>query len=144
MLTVVDGKSPSLLGRNWLKYLRLDRIAKVEPKSKLYKLLTKYKELFKEELGTVCKYKASVHIKEGACPKFFGLHSVPFAIQGAVKIELDRLEAAEILEKVCYSDLAALIVAVHKKDGKFCICGDYKATINPVLDTEQHPLPRPD
>ena len=28
-------------------------------------------------------------------------------------------------------------------DGKFCICGDNKITINPVLNTEQHPLPKP-
>ena len=39
-----------------------------------------------------------------------------------------------------YSDLAAPIVTVPKWDGQARICGDYKVTINPVLD--QYPLPR--
>ena len=37
------------------------------------------------------------------------------------------------------SDWATLI-----KDGRFCICGDYKVTINAMLDVDQHPLPKPE
>ena len=48
------------------------------------------------------------------------------------------------MEKVRYSGWAAPIVAVPKKDGKFRNCGDYEVIINPVLGTEQHPLPRPE
>ena len=55
--------------------------------------------------------------------------------------EIDRLEKAGILEKV---DWAAPIVPIPKKDGKFRICGDYKVTINPALEIDQHPLPRPE
>ncbi len=80
----------------------------------------------------------------GARPKFFRPRSVPFAIREAVGEELDRLETAGILEKVSYAEWAAPIVAVPKKDGKFRICGDYKVTINPVLETNQHPLPKPE
>ena len=38
---------------------------------------------------------------------------------------------------------AAPIVAVPKKDSRFCICGDYKVTVNRPLDIDQYPLPKP-
>ena len=47
-------------------------------------------------------------------------------------------------EKVTHSEWAAPIVAVQKPNGRFCICGDYKVTINPALAINQYPLPRPE
>ena len=43
-----------------------------------------------------------------------------------------------------HSDWAAPIVTVPKGDGKLRICGDYKMTVNPRLDIDQYPLPKPD
>ena len=85
---------------------------------------------------------AQLKLKSDASPKFFQPRSVPFAIRDAVGAEIDRLEKMGILEKVDHSDWATPIVPVPKKDGKFRICGDYKVTINPVLDIDQHPLVR--
>ena len=45
--------------------------------------------------------------------------------------------------KVETSQQATPIVPVPKKDGKICICGDYKTTVNHVLNVDQHPLPKP-
>ena len=39
---------------------------------------------------------------------------------------------------------AAPIVPVPKKDGAFRVWEDYKVTINPCLEIDQHPLPRPE
>ena len=69
----------------------------------------------------VSTYKASLHQKKGACPKFFRPQSVPFVIWDAVGEELDRLEKSRVLEKVSYSEWAAPIVVVPKKDGRFRI-----------------------
>ena len=57
--------------------------------------------------------------------------------------ELNRLEATGILEKISHADWAAPIAGVPKKGGKYRICGDY-VTINPVLEIDQHPLPKPE
>ena len=84
-----------------------------------------------------------LYVKPDAQPKFFKPRSIPLAIKPAIDEELDRLEAAGILRKVPTSDWAAPIVTVPKKDGKFRICGDFKVTINPVLDVEHYPLPKP-
>ena len=43
-----------------------------------------------------------------------------------------------------HSDWASPIMAVPKQDGKFRICGDYKATVNPSMEIDQYPLPKPE
>ena len=65
-------------------------------------------------------------------------------MKGAIESELQRLETEGVLEKVNFSEWADRIVAVPKKDGRVRICGDYKVTVNPVLDIDQYPLPRPE
>jgi len=53
------------------------------------------------------------------------------------------LERAGTLQKVSHSDWAAPIVPVPKGDGTIRICGDYKVTVNPFLDIDRYPLPKP-
>ena len=147
VLVVVAGDGPSLFGRNWLKYIRLDwsRIATVRARSHgLQTLLQTHESLFKEELGTVQPQKATLHVKTDATPKFFKPRPVPFAIKDAIGQELDRLEKQGTIRKVDSSDWAAPIVAVPKKDGRFRLCGDYKVTINQALIVDQYPLPKPE
>lgn len=148
-LIVVTGDGPSLLGRNWLKHLRLDwekigKIAAGQTPESLESLIAEHAAIFKDELGTIQPFKAKLQVKQNATPRFFKPRSVPFAIKGAIETELDRLEAAGILKKVTYSKWAAPIVAVPKKDGKIRICGDYKVTVNQELEVDQYPLPKPD
>ena len=58
--------------------------------------------------------------------------------------ELKRLESLGVIESVAHSDWATPLVAVPKSDGSVRLCGDYSKTINPVLETDQYPLPRPE
>ena len=43
-----------------------------------------------------------------------------------------------------FSDWAAPIVPVLKKDGGIRICGDYKLTVNRAAKVDTYPLPRID
>ena len=61
-----------------------------------------------------------------------------------IERELDRLESSGIIEKVTYSPWAAPVVPVRKGDGHIRLCGDYKVTINPELEIDKYPLPKPE
>ena len=151
-LVVVSGNGPSLLGRNWLQRLRIQwqQIAPIladpgsEANVELHVLLDKHRDLFEEELGTISSSKAKLKVRENAQPKFCKARPVPFALKERIEEQLVRLESSGILEKIDHSEWAALIVAVPKKDGSVRICGDYKMTINQMLDVDQYPLPTPD
>ena len=147
-LVVVKGSGPCLLGRDWLREIRLDWasikvVATHSTQETLQQLSQKYAEVFQSGVGTMRRIRAHLTLKEGARPRFCRPRSVPFAIREPVARELDRLEEAGILHKVEYSEWASPIVPVPKKDGSIRICGDYKVTINPVLEVDQHPLPKP-
>ena len=86
-------------------------------------------------------FEASLHLKPGATPKFLKARSVPFAMKEVIGAELDRLEEAGVIERVNHSKWA---VPVPKGDGRLRLCGDYKVTINPALEVDQYPLPKPD
>ena len=87
--------------------------------------------------------RTSAYAKATSSPWFCHPRPVPFAIKEAVGKELDRLEAAGILQKVDHSDWAAPIVPVPKKVGTIRVCGDYKVSVNPMLQVDQYPLPNP-
>ena len=67
---------------------------------------------------------------------------VPYAIRPKVDQEIDRLVKEGILEPIEHSDFGSPVVPVLKKNGQIRICGDYKLTLNPCLQTDPYPLPR--
>ena len=143
VLIVVAGDGPSLLGRNWLKYIHLDwkSIFTVRsPKLRsLNTLLQQNQELFAEGLGEIHPYTAAVKVQPDATPRFHKARPVPFAIRDTISQELDRLEQEGIITPVTHSKWAAPIVPVPKRDGKFRVCGEYKVTINQALAQEEYP-----
>ena len=69
---------------------------------------------------------------------------MPFAIKDALARELEHLEDEGVLTKVEFRRWATTIVPVPKKDGTFRICGDFKVTVNPASEVDQHPIPKPE
>ena len=55
-----------------------------------------------------------------------------------------RPEKSGIIEPVQFSEWAAPIVPVVKRDGAICVCGNYKLTANLASKLDTYPLPRID
>ena len=77
-LYVVKGQGPSLLGREWLRQIRLDwksigmaSLTSCHPK--IEALLEKYPEVFQEGLGQMNTFKARLHLKADSKPSFIRL-----------------------------------------------------------------------
>ena len=94
-LLVVRGQGPTLLGRDWLKYLKLDwnqllfhRVHAVTMGSnldtsnpKLQQVLERHAAVFKEELGTIVGQSAVINVKPDAQPVFCRARQVPYALK---------------------------------------------------------------
>ena len=147
-LLVVEGGGPSLFGRDCLRELAPDwgeiKALRTIPTdtTKLKNVLQKHTDIFKDELGLVRGTAAKIHVDPQVQPRFFQARSVPYALQGKVELELERLEKEGVIEPVQFSDSAAPIVPVVKRDGSIRICGDYKMTINKAAKLDTYPLPR--
>jgi hypothetical protein len=146
---VVETNEPPLLGREWLRHLKLDwrsikRVQKLSPiTEQLSDLLEGYSEgLFKEGIGTIKGVKARITLKDGAQPRFFKARTVPYALRPKVESELERLVTEGVLEKIDDSEWGTPIVPVVKGDGSVRICGDFKVTLNPVIQNDKYPIPR--
>jgi len=84
--------------------------------------------------------KAHVWVSDGASPIYFKSRPVPLALREAVEAELNKLEENGVIINIEQSDWASPVVVVPKADGSVRLCGDYKVTINQVVDDEQYPL----
>ena len=69
---------------------------------------------------------------------------MPYALKEAIDKDLNRLEGLGIIEKVNISEWATPLVPVVKPDGSVRLCGDYKITVNPVLQVDHYPMPTPE
>ena len=73
-LFVVNTDGPTLLGRDWMRQLKLDwsmvNQVVMEKKGRLETIMRKYDELFKPAMGTIQGFKAKLTVKADAHPKF--------------------------------------------------------------------------
>ena len=104
-LLVVSGPGPSLMGRDWLKFVRQDwrKIGKVsmmpaDAEERVKLLLDQYDEVYAQTLGTITPFQAKLTVTPDATPKFFKPRSVPLALRERVETELNRMEQEGVLE----------------------------------------------
>ena len=156
-LFVVERTEYTLMGRDWLGIIPLewkslvqtrlhrDRALGLDQKvdqdqvqvlhsNELDRVLDKHSKLFENRLGKMTQAKAHISVQEGARPVTTRPYKVPYAMRGQVEQELDRLQKCGVLTPIEHSEWSTAIVAIPKKDGSVRICGNYKTTVNPVLD----------
>ena len=143
-LVVVGGGGPSLLGRDWLGRLRLDwrEVYNLRATSDtLDSLLAKHTDLFRNELGTLRGVTAKLHVSPDAQPRFYRPRAIPYGLRSRVDQALEKLVTDGVLEPVRFSEWAAPIVPIVKRDGSIRVCGDYKLTVNQAAVVDTYPLP---
>ena len=132
---VVDcGNGPSLLGRDWLMTLKLDWTQlcanHVCSSLSLQGILDKHSSIFDSKLATLNDTTVTIHLYPTAQTCFCKARTVPYVLKGKIKKELDRLVKQRVIKPICYSEWAAPIFPVLKKDGTVRICRDYKLIVS--------------
>ena len=107
-------------------------------------LVERFPALFGPGVGILEGSQGRITLKEGAQPNVYRPRPVPYALQEKVDSELSRLQNEGILRPVESSQWAAPIVVVRKAHGTVRLCGDYKVTINPYLESNPYPMPNPE
>ena len=147
-LVVATGQGPSLLGRDWLSKIRLDWTELCNNHAcyslSLQDILDVNSSVFSPELGTLKDATATIQRDPSAQPRFCKARTVPYALKGKIEKELDRLVKQGVIEPISFSEWAAPIVPVLKKDSTVRICGDYKLSVNQASKIDSYPLPRID
>ena len=86
----------------------------------------------------------AVEVAQGQEAAAQNLKKLRSASEG-IEVELDRLESAGVVEKVTHSKWAAPVVPAPKGMGSLgCAVTIYKVTVNPALEVDRYPLPKPE
>ena len=67
--------------------------------------------------------------------------SILLSIQEKVETGLDRMITTSIIKPIYFSEWASVIVLVLKRNGQVVIFGDFKQTVNFVLQIDKYPIP---
>ena len=145
--------TPPLLGREWMgelyghdwwssvsKSLGIHHVNSVDQVIQNFRGEVLTLPAFQEGTGTVEK---DIHLewRAEATPRYSKARGVPISMRNDIDQEIDRLVADGTWKPVNSSQWASPVVPVRKGDGSVRLCGDYKATVNPMLDTTRYPLP---
>lgn len=144
-ILVIDTNGPPLVGRDWIRSLKLIKI-RHEPVFKVIEQLNgiceEFPELFSPGLGRYKYDKIKIELKQDAKPIFCKPRPLPLIFKEKVEKELLRLEKEGIITEIADSDWGTPLVPVLKKNGEIRICADYKTTVNRFLKDVKYPLPR--
>lgn len=115
-------------------------------KSDLLKLLHKFRNIFdwyNDRIGRINVAEYQIKLKPDAIPfKATPYRLSPLETQ-SLKEEIDKLLRLGVIKEYAYSDWAAPIMMVKKKDGSYRLVVDLRKCNNQIVRT-MHPIPRID
>ncbi|PIO55549.1 reverse transcriptase [Teladorsagia circumcincta] len=146
-----------LCGRDMIRKLKIDcgpyvksirreeAYTQEQLRTAIKNMLEENRVLFQKRLGCCTTTKVLLTLEQGMeKPKFCRVRPVPIALRPKVEAKLQELVENGTLTRVEHAEWATPLVVVPKPGGKIRLCGDYKVTVNPQLDINQYPLPKPD
>ncbi|XP_043217857.1 uncharacterized protein K02A2.6-like [Amphibalanus amphitrite] len=118
---VVDTTGPNLLGRDWLRVLKLNwqdiKQVRFGDDPRVQELKKKYADVFSSELGCLKDVEVKFELDESVSPRFCRARNIPYAYRKQVEEQLEAEVEAGILEPVRTSEWACQIVPIVKPDG---------------------------
>ena len=138
---IVDAHSPSIIGLKTCE--RLDLIKRVYLINDIDpNLLEEFADTFGDIGCLPGEYK--IKIDPSVDPVIEPPRRIPFSLQKKMKIELDRMESLNVIEKVTHpTDWVSNIVVVEKSNGKLRLCLDPR-NLNKAIKREHFQLPTVD
>ncbi|XP_044747447.1 uncharacterized protein K02A2.6-like [Coccinella septempunctata] len=143
---VFKNGGPPIVGRDFLITYNMGIVDNVNfVNDRAEGIVNEFFEVFSDGLGKFSKGVVTINLKDSDVnPKFYRARPVPYVLKSKIEDEINRLVSLGVLYPVDYSEWGTPVVPVLKKNGSLRLCGDYKVTINPHIEVDQHPLPRID
>ena len=107
----------------------------------LYRLLSKYKNLFDGTLGHWIGEKYHIELKEGAKPYHTRAYPIPKAYEQTLKMEVKRLCDLNVLKRINRSEWGSPTFIIPKKDGTVRFISDFRE-LNKLIKRKPFPLPK--
>lgn len=113
-----------------------------EQKQQFENIMKTRARVFDANLGCFNAGQLTLRVKNGSKPIFKKARPLAYALKDKVKDEIEKLQKGGILIPISFSDWATPIVPIIKPDGGVRLCGDFKVTVNLVLEIDRYPIPR--
>ncbi|UYV66738.1 K02A2.6-like [Cordylochernes scorpioides] len=139
-LLVVEGPGPNLIGREAFDQIGIG-LEWINYGDSVCQITEEFMDVFKEKLGQYRGPPIHIKIKTLGKPTFLRARTLPYAIRPKVEEALRKMEEQGILTPVEFTRFATPIVPVLKRDGSIRICGDYRSTVNTIVESDTFPVP---
>ncbi|UYV71968.1 K02A2.6-like [Cordylochernes scorpioides] len=139
-LLVVEGPGSNLIGREAFDQIGIG-LEWINYGDSVCQITEEFMDVFKEKLGQYRGPPIHIKIKTLGKPTFLRARTLPYAIRPKVEEALRKMEEQGILTPVEFTRFATPIVPVLKRDGSIRICGDYRSTVNTIVESDTFPVP---